>query len=517
MSEHGARFGSDDLRQLAERGIPESEAARQLALLASPPPPAVLVRPCTPGDGITRLAPEARPALQSAHAEAAAASRIRSFIPASGAASRMFKDLLAAQSLPGPLPPAEVRALASRGDAGAGALAQFAESLERFAFADALAATLAARGLEPARVAREGPWRPLLEALLGRDGLDYANAPKGLLAFHAARGVVRTAFEEHLWEAPDISGDRAGRTRLHFTVSPEHRDRFERELARIRAAIEIGPQAMDVGFSEQQAATDTLAGDPAGGPFRDAEGRLVFRPAGHGALLANLQAVGGDLVFLKNIDNVAVGRLRTEGVNWARLLLGMVSQLHAEGGALAARLRAGDLAAIAEAGAFVRGTLGETAPADASAGAWLLDRLERPWRMAGMVPNTGEPGGGPFWVRGDDGRVTAQIVESAQVAMEDAAQASLFRSGTHFNPVFIACAVRGTGGQTISLERFVDERAVIVTRKSHGGRELLALERPGLWNGAMAHWNTVFVEVPLTVFNPVKTVFDLLRPEHQGH
>lgn len=509
-------FTEADRAQLAERGISEPEAARQLGLLATPPPQAVLVRPCTLGDGVRQIELAERAELIAAHAEAASAGRIRSFIPASGAASRMFKDLLAAQALPTSITPAEVRALAAEGRSDAASLAQLAELLPRFAFAERLAEQLRSRGLDPTKVSSDGPWQALLSALLDTDGLDYANAPKGLLPFHRNHGVTRTAFEEHLREVPEVASDKAGRARIHFTVSSEHRERFERAFARSRGALDFGASVQDVSFSEQLPATDTLAGAVGGGAFRDDAGRLVFRPAGHGALLANLHALSADLVFIKNIDNVAVQALRGEGVIWAKLLLGLVARYHARGGALAARLRAGDASAASDAAAFLAETTGEALPSDADVNAWLLARFARPWRVAGMVPNTGEPGGGPFWVRGEGGAVTAQIVESAQVDMGNPQQGDRFRHGTHFNPVFIACALRGTDGQSVTLDRFVDDAAVIVTRKSHGGRDLLALERPGLWNGAMARWNTVFVEVPLAVFTPVKTVFDLLRPEHQG-
>lgn len=514
---HGeSQFTDADRAQLAAHGVSEAEAARQLALLAAPPPPLRLARPCTVGDGIVALPPPARPAALAAHASAAQAGRITTFVPASGAATRMFKDLLAAEAQPGPLAPAEVRARAAQGDAAAGALAQFAESLPAFAFADALAARLAARGLDAMHVVREGPWRALLEALLAPEGLDYARAPKGLLAFHRAAGRARTAFEEHLRDAPDVVGDRAQRARLHFTVSPEHQAGFEAVLAAARGSHETGGRSLDVTFSQQQPATDTLAGSPEGGAFRTHDGALVFRPAGHGALLANLEALGGDLVFLKNIDNVAVDRVRGEGVAWAKLLLGLVAAWSEQGHVLVRRLRdAADAAAIADAAAFVREHFGETPPAG-DVRAWLIARLARPWRVAGMVANTGEPGGGPFWVADPAGGTSAQIVESAQVDAGSPEQLACLRSSTHFNPVFLACALRDVDGRAYRLGDFVDDRAVIVTRKSHGGRDLLALERPGLWNGAMAHWNTVFVEVPLAVFDPVKTVFDLLRPEHQG-
>lgn len=513
MSFGAENFTAADRRALAARGVTPEEAAAQLARLAAPPAYAVLDRPCTIGDGIVRLASARFESLLAAHAAAAAAGRVGAFVPASGAATRMFKDLLAARSLPGDIEPAAVLASATP---EARALAAWVDGLPRLAHRDALAAALAARGLDAEALRRAGPWRPLLEALLAPEGLDCARAPKALLAFHRTPAGPRTAFEEHLAEAAEFSRDSHGRCRLHFTVSPEHRAGFEALLAEAGARQEAATGSrFEVSFSEQHPATDTLAADLAGGPFRDASGALLFRPAGHGALLRNLAGSDGDLVFVKNIDNVATDRFREETLRWSRALTGLAAELAAGAAAHAARLAASsdDAGALAAARAFLAEAFGD-AVADADH-ATLRARLERPVRVCGMVPNTGEPGGGPFWVRDAGGGVTRQVVESAQVAPA-AAQQEVLRSATHFNPVFLACALRDGAGRAHDLARFVDEDAVIVTRKSSGGRDLLALERPGLWNGAMARWNTVFVEVPLAVFNPVKTVLDLLRPAHQG-
>jgi hypothetical protein len=270
-----------------------------------------------------------------------------------------------------------------------------------------------------------------------------------------------------------------------------------------------------VSFSTQHPSSDTLAARPEGGPFRDADSRLVFRPSGHGALLRNLAESGADVAFLKNIDNVCVERLREPTRRWSRALVALAAELSARAHALLARLDdSADAQAPAAAAAYLGESLGVAAPARATR-AELAELLDRPLRVCGMVANTGEPGGGPFWVRGDDGRVTRQIVELAQVDPRSPAQQEILARATHFNPVFLACALRDRHGRTHDLERFVDPQAAIVTRKSHGESELLALERPGLWNGAMAGWHTLFVEVPLAVFTPVKTVLDLLRPEHQ--
>jgi hypothetical protein len=502
-----------DREQLAARGMDPREAAGQLETLASPPVYAAIERPCTPGDGIEPLDERALEQAHAAHARAREAGRVTAFVPASGAATRMFRDLAAATSLPGALEPAAVDALARAGRAEAEALAEFVAGLPRLALADALFASVRARGGDPESLREGGPWRPLLEALLSPEGLDASRRPKALLPFHREGAAVRTALEEHLVEGVALAADAGGRCRLHFTVSPEHRAGFEALLASARPAYESRASVRyEIRLSEQHPSTDTVAAVPGGGPFRDERGGLLFRPAGHGALLRNLTEGGADLVFVKNVDNVAVDRLKGEASRWSRALVGLAAELSSRAHALHARLAdAADAAAPAEARQFLSQAFGRTVDGPREA---LAAALDRPVRACGMVRNTGEPGGGPFWVRGEGGAVSAQIVESAQVAPDEAAQA-VFRTATHFNPVVLACALRDAAGRPHELERFVDPRTAIVTRKTHGGRELLALERPGLWNGAMAGWNTRFVEVPLAVFNPVKTVLDLLRPEHQ--
>ena len=286
---------------------------------------------------------------------------------------------------------------------------------------------------------------------------------------------LRTPFEEHLVEAAATVRDAAGVCRVHVTVPPEHHSAFEAVLERARPRLERETGArFEVRFSEQAPSTDTVAIDEAGRLFRDSEGRLLFRPGGHGALLKNLAESGGDVVLVKNIDNVVPDDLRAPTLLWKRLLAGVLVRLE----------RASTRA--------------------------------RPLRVCGVVRNEGEPGGGPFWIDGPRGE-TRQIVESAQVDLANPAQAAIFRSATHFNPVDLACSLRDASGRPFDLPRFVDERAVFIAKKTHEGRTLFALERPGLWNGAMALWETVFVEVPKETFAPVKTVLDLLRPEHQPH
>jgi len=299
-----------------------------------------------------------------------------------------------------------------------------------------------------------------------------AALPKGLLPFHRYAGTSRTPFEEHLVEAAATVRDANGNCRLHVTVSPEHRAAFARVLESARPRLERETEArFVVEFSEQSPSTDTVALDESGHLLRDAEGRILFRPGGHGALLKNLEESGGDVVLVKNIDNVVPDARRAPTILWKRLLAGF----------LVRRERASD--------------------------------RQRPIRICGVVRNEGEPGGGPFWVAGPEGE-SRQIVESAQVDLLERGQAAIWGKATHFNPVDLVCSLRDAAGRPFDLSRFVDERAVFVAKKTHEGRALLALERPGLWNGAMAHWETVFVEVPKETFAPVKTILDLLRPEH---
>lgn len=447
---------ASDRKQLDARGIDEAEAMRQLQLLRQAPQAARLDRPCTIGDGIVQLEEHVHDALLAAASEAAAAGRVTKFVPASGAATRMFKDLSA--TLSGSERPS---------DTPVGRI--FFEQLDRFAFADALRLRARTSG-----VPKDGDQeRHLLRTLLAE--MRYAELPKALITFHRFADGHRTAFEEHLLEGTQYTRSSDGTARMHFTVAPEFRSQFEALLREVREPIErITSARLQVSFSEQHPSTDTLAATPDGEPFRGADGSLLFRPAGHGALLRNLQQLNGDLVVIKNIDNVLPFEASADVVRWKRLLLGYLV------------------------------TLLERAPAD------------RPVRVCGVVKHAGEPGGAPFWVVGRDGQRSPQIVESSQVDLSDHDQRRIFASSTHFNPVDVICAVRDRSGHAFDLAAFVDPSAVFLSKKSHEGRDLIALERPGLWNGAMAHWHTVFVEVPAATFAPVKTVFDLLRPQHQS-
>ncbi len=492
------RLTAADRRQLAAHGLSGAEVKRQLAVLASPPPAAPVLRPCTVGDGILRLAPADFANLEKEQQAAARAGRFSKFVPASGAATRMFADLLAAWA-------------GSTTGTALTARDRLVRELDRLPFSE----PLAAQASQPAA---------LLDALLSRQGLDLASRPKALVPFHRIANGSRTAFAEHLAEAAEVVTDGSGICRLHFTVGADYQNDFDQHLNALREPLETAHGVrFEVAFSHQGAATDTIALTPHGEFFRRRDGQLLLRPGGHGALLANLEAAAGDLVLVKNIDNILPAEHRQVAARYQRLLGGLLARLQNTAFEILEHLDSSpplageELAAALE---FAADSLQITAArqladsAEPAVREFLRYAIDRPLRVCGMVPNEGEPGGGPFWV-GKTAGATAQIVEAAQIDRTDPRQQAVVAAATHFNPVDLACALRDRHGKPYRLADFVDPATAFVSRKTAGDRPLLALEHPGLWNGAMAHWTTVFVEVPAATFAPVKTVFDLLRPEHQ--
>jgi len=495
-------FSDADIEQLAGRGISLAEVERQLELFRNPPGSPELVRSCGIGDGVERIADEG--ACEAAFDAARAAGRLTKFVPASGAASRMFQALLALRGTGCTVGDLEGRA--GSGDGAAAVALAFARGVDRLPFAAELRAAL--RDGDPAAALREGRWDEVVDAVAGAAGLGYAAIPKGLLPFHSYPNGARTAFEEHLREAVELVGDDGGCARAHFTVSPEHVTLFEAALRAARASIEAdGRTGLDVRFSTQAPRTDTVAVDLDNRLVRDRAGRIVFRPGGHGALLENLAGCGADIALVQNIDNIQPAARRAASLRWKRLLVGRLVQLQSRRQALC---EAGDWAGL-RALCDDLGLDHATVP-DSE----LVGFADRPMRVCGVVRNTGEPGGGPFWVRDRGGSVSRQIIESAEVDPRSDEQQAIFRRSTHFNPVLLACGLRDGRGAPYDLERYVDPQAVFLSRKSVDGVEIVALERPGLWNGSMSRWATVFVEIGGEAFTPVKTVADLLRPEHCG-
>ena len=512
-----------DREQLRCRGVTEAAIRDQLATFQQGIPFTTLHRPCRVGDGIIALQPQDVDRLTAVYAQAAAAGRATKFVPASGAASRMFGFLLTYLQQGAALHESDLTARVAQGDDTCQACLQFIRGLKRFAFYPELRQVMEDGGLIPDRLMAQGQYKAFLDYLLTPQGLNYMNLPKALLTFHRYPDHCRTPFEEHLVEAMGYVQDDRAQARLHFTVTPAHYDAVVAHFAAVRTRYEQTGVRFTVTFSTQHHATDTIAVERDNQPFRDDDGRLVFRPAGHGALLTNLQALAADIVFMKNIDNVVPDHLKAETYRYKNALGGVLVDVQQQIFAFAGKLarQAASDSELDDMLAFARHTLSCVPPPGLMAAnrqaraAYLRNIFNRPLRVCGMVPNAGEPGGGPFWVQHADGSQSIQIVETSQVDMRDEAQRAALKAATHFNPVDLVCGVRDAQGRPFDLARFTDPKAGLIAPKTHHGKAIKVLERPGLWNGAMAQWNTIFVETPLSTFNPVKNVLDLLRPHHQ--
>jgi hypothetical protein len=517
-------FSPEDLVQIQDHGLEKETVMAQIEVLRKPLSYQRLKRPCTTGDGVQTIRPSDHQALARLHQEAANQSRFLKFVPASGAATRMFKLPLWAYNNVKRWNWDEMVRQGEGGDQRLKDLISFFDGLQRFAFFDDLKSAMAKNGLDIKYLINTRQLETILKYLMTPLGLNYAALPKGLLKFHRYPDHSRTAFEEHLVEAAEYVRDARGVCRLHFTASAKHRAHFENLLSDVRPQYERTFHArLEVDFSVQKPCTDTIAVDMEGQPFRLDDGRLLFRPGGHGALIENLNDLRGDIIFVKNIDNVIPDRLKDLTFRWKRALAGYLLRIQKKLFSYMGKMESGpcDQALLDEVLAFAERHLCLPIPKTLKNAAapvtqdFLLSKLKRPLRVCGVVRNVGEPGGGPFWVEGKDGTLSLQIVEKAQVDFDAEDQEEIWASATHFNPVDIVCGVRDHKGYPFNLKRFVDPNAYLITPKSKGEQELKALELPGLWNGAMAFWNTIFIEVPIETFNPVKTVLDLLRDVHQ--
>ena len=513
-----------DLAQLKAAGITPAQVRRQIALFRKAGHHRELHRPCTIGDGIHRISPAEARSLIPLQEEAAGAGRFLKFVPASGAASRMFEALHHYHRQSEMTQVDQILERAAQGGPRAKVLIRFLEEWERFPFSEALKEKILDEGLKLGHLTKGDRWRKVLNLLLTDRGLNYQTLPKALMTFHRYPDGCRSALEEHLVEAAATIRDEKGRAQLHFTLSPEHKALFLEHLSSVKPKHEERFQArFEISYSHQHRSTDTIAVDLQGRPLREPDGSLHLRPGGHGALLVNLHRLRGDLVYLKNIDNVVPDHLKGITVEWKKILGGYLIQAQRQVVRHLDKLqqKPGNKKGQEAALDFLRQALSVSQPEGfwkwpaENRGEFLLKKLNRPLRVCGVVKNQGEPGGGPFWVWGPDGSLTLQIVESAQVDLESDEQHEIWFRATHFNPVDLVCSLRDYQGKPFDLRRYVDPEAVFITRKSKDGRALQALELPGLWNGAMADWITLFVEVPLETFNPVKTLMDLLRPEHQ--
>ncbi len=476
-------FNERDIAQIEARGISVERVEQQIENFRNGFPSLPIVRAAAGGDGVKQLSCDEVKSAEAYYTERASSLRTLKFVPASGAATRMFKELFEYVNE----------------DKRTPGIDKLIVNLEKFAFFPELAKYLKPQ-IEDKDVVRN----------IIIDGLEYGAKPKGLVTFHAYKEGARKPVEEHLVEAALYASD-GQRAAIHFTVSPEHQAGFEALLKERQGHYEekFGVK-YDVTFSIQSPATDTIAVNPDNTPFRTEDGKLLFRPAGHGALITNLDKLNADIIFVKNIDNVTTDERKGDTVTFKRVLAGELLRLQERIFELLRAYERGENK-DAEAIALLRDELCCNLPEGASR-ELIIETLDRPIRVCGMVKNEGEPGGGPFWVRDDKGREQLQIAESSQIAKEDM---HLMKEATHFNPVDLVCGVMRYDGTKYDLTQYTDPKTGFISSKSAGGRELRAQELPGLWNGAMANWNTIFVEVPISTFSPVKVVQDLLRPEHQ--
>jgi len=466
----------------------------------------------TPGNGISVLTEDEEEQAEARwHSYLADCGDVTKFVPASGAASRMFKALFAFAEGDTDIPKA------------GSDIDELLKNIKKLPFYNELDVTVRRLyGNDINSLLEQGLNRKIISAIISEKGMNYGNLPKGLLTFHKyADDSVRTPLEEHIIECAQTAASN-GKAKLHFTVSAAHKALFVKKISEVLPYIEKTTGIkFDISLSEQKPSTDTIAANSDNTPFRDENGNIVTRPGGHGALIQNLNDLDSTVVFIKNIDNIVPDSLRNPTIRYKRILAGYLIEIHDRISLYVDQLQSGkynedDLNAMLR---FCSNTLylnkaGNSGTTKETA-KWLIEKLNRPLRVCGMVRNEGEPGGGPYIVLNNDGSTSLQILESTQINTQNHEYAAMMEKATHFNPVDLVCYIKDTKGNKFNLNKYVDPDTGFISSKSQHGRELKALELPGLWNGAMSNWNTVFVEVPATTFNPVKTVNDLLRPAHQ--
>jgi hypothetical protein len=511
-------FKERDRKQLDEKGMDLKAAEQQIAFLRKGFPYMKLTKAATIHQGIKK--PDNK--LLKEYIEKYEASRLNrvKFVPASGAATRMFKALF------------EFDELFRQSNCDPKILSKDAykhvkecfDRINNFAFYPELEKAVLKSGATLANALKNKDYHIILSSLLGKNGMNYGNLPKGLLTFHKYDDNSRTAVEEHLVEGSGYATNEGNIVRIHLTVSPEHKNAFENLLKKVQKKCEEQFHVKyDITYSVQKPSTDTLAVDDKNEPFRESDGSLHFRPGGHGALLENLNDIDSDLIFIKNIDNVTHDRYKADTITYKKAIGGLL--IHYQDkifNYLRLLEKPGELSAglLKEMVNFLDDELGtkvnpKILNQPARAVEQLYNKLNRPIRVCGMVANVGEPGGGPFWTSDADGSMSLQIVESSQVNLHDPEQSATLNSATHFNPVDLVCGIRDYRGKKFNLMKYRDPNTGFISKKFKNGKPLKAFELPGLWNGSMAQWNTAFVEVPITTFTPVKTVHDLLRAEHQ--
>ncbi len=506
-------FTQEDLQVFASRGITKDKIERQLKCFETGFPYLQLKASASVKDGIMVIDENQAEQYSNKWDQYLASKHtIVKFVPASGAASRMFKNLFEFLDAEYDVPTTEFEK-------------KFFDNIEQFAFYEALSdACFMLYSEDIDTLLENGKYKEIVAALLGEEGLNYGFLPKGLLQFHSYAEQIRTAMEEHLAEGAMYAKDASNNVNIHFTVSHDHLDLFKALVERVSPIYEnLYNVHYNISFSEQKPSTDTIAADMDNKPFRDNDGNLLFRPGGHGALIENLNDIDADVIFVKNIDNVVPDHMKEATIKYKKIIGGVLVSLKQQADEYINTLKNSDEitpALLQEVLTFLENKLytrcqNDNTLSNKELAQYLIQKLDRPMRVCGMVKNVGEPGGGPFLAYNQDGSISLQILESSQIDMNCAHSKRLFEQGTHFNPVDLVCAIRNQEGGKYDLPQYVDKNTGFISYKSKNGKDLKALELPGLWNGAMSDWNTIFVEVPIETFNPVKTINDLLRPQHQ--
>jgi hypothetical protein len=511
-------LSENDLQQIEKLGISKETVEKQIDNFIKGFPFLEIIKPAIVGDGVIRLENDEVDDLVEIF-KGYEGERIK-FVPASGAATRMFKHLY---EFIDDYPKKKEECFH---DKGFNSMWYFFEHIRKFAFFDDLNKELINNRYQIDELIEIKDYVPILKALLKPYAMNYGNMPKGLIKFHSYPDGSRTAFEEHLVEGAQYARMPNNHVDIHLTVSPEHRNGFEKLASQVmRDFEEAHGVKFHVIYSEQKKSTDTIAVDINNEPFRNADGTLVFRPGGHGALIENLNEINKDIVFIKNIDNIVPDKLKPQTVRYKKALAGLLISYQSLIFDYLGQLEESDDLSMEFLHEVLDFTINELCiiPPDylnkenpQALLPYLISRLNRPIRVCGMVKNEGEPGGGPFWAKNPDGTISLQIVESSQIDLKNDDKKKLVDVASHFNPVDLVCGITNLDGEKFDLLKYRDPQTGFISIKSKDGIQLKALELPGLWNGAMSDWITFFVEVPLITFNPVKTVNDLLRDQHQG-
>ncbi|MGQ1909285.1 DUF4301 family protein [Marinifilum sp. RC60d5] len=516
-------FSEQDLSQFESKGISKETIEEQIKNFNSGFPKMKLKKPATIDQGITKIKDEELEVYEEVYNKHSKSLSLLKFVPASGAASRMFKYLYDFLNTYQDTEDEYLKFLCNKGPES---MYNFFDRLEDFAFYGDLRNICIEQDIDLDKMVEKNQFKQILSMLLNHKGLNYGNLPKGLLKFHRYKHYSRTSFEEHLVEALNYTKNEDGEAKIHLTVSEDHKELFNNRFQKTKSTFEEKYKgSLKVDYSVQKPSTDTIAVDINNNPFRNEDGSILFRPGGHGALIENLNELDADVVFIKNIDNVVPDRLKETTYQFKKVLAGLLLEYQSITFNYLKTLEEDNNISqekLDEMSAFLEEKLCTLAPASLKKDnpeklkKYLFEKFNRPMRVCGMVKNEGEPGGGPFWARNADGSVSLQIVEGSQIDKSDVRQKNILERATHFNPVDLICGIKDFKGNKFDLPKYVDKQTGFISEKSHNGADLKAMELPGLWNGAMSDWNTAFVEVPIITFNPVKTIFDLLRIEHRN-